>query len=345
MARRMPTLTVEEVKRSPERVTLKTLSRLTGLAATTVSRALGDAPDIGKDTKEMVQRTAREVGYRPNRAGVRLRTGRTNVISLILPSENSVMDHTAQLITSMSGVFRDTQFHMNITPYFADQDPMEPVRYVVETQSADVIVLTQIAQDDPRVRFLLDENFPFVTLGRSKWAHQHSHFDFDNVCFGRLGAETLMGDGWQNIALLSPSPEYAYTHHIIAGATEALTPVGKSITVIPNVVNTDPLDVVEQRVGEFLQANPHIDGVICSSSSSCIATVCAIEALGRQVGVDCGVFSREALPILKKIRPTIRTSTEGVLEAGTFIAEAAMQLIQNPDQPPRQLVEQNMQVS
>ena len=72
---------VRNVTRKP---TLKTISELSGLAVATVSRALNDAPDIGADTKKLVRRIAADIGYVPNRAGVRLRTGRTNVITLVL---------------------------------------------------------------------------------------------------------------------------------------------------------------------------------------------------------------------------------------------------------------------
>ena len=54
-------------------------------AVPTVSRALNDAPDIGEATKRRVQELAEKIGYRPNRAGLRLRTGKTNVIALVLP--------------------------------------------------------------------------------------------------------------------------------------------------------------------------------------------------------------------------------------------------------------------
>jgi LacI family transcriptional regulator len=67
-----------------DRPTLKTIAFLTGLGVTTVSRALKNGPEIGQDTKQRVRLIAQQIGYRPNRAGVRLRTGKTNVISLIL---------------------------------------------------------------------------------------------------------------------------------------------------------------------------------------------------------------------------------------------------------------------
>ena len=58
------------------RPTLKTIAYMTGLGVTTVSRALNDAPDIGQATKERVRLVAKQIGYRPNRAGVRLRPAR-----------------------------------------------------------------------------------------------------------------------------------------------------------------------------------------------------------------------------------------------------------------------------
>jgi LacI family transcriptional regulator len=69
----------------------------------TVSRALGDAPDLRADTKARVARVAAELGYVPNRAGLRLRTGRTQVISLVMSAEHDMMNNTARLISSLAG--------------------------------------------------------------------------------------------------------------------------------------------------------------------------------------------------------------------------------------------------
>ena len=156
-----------------EKPTLKTIARISGLAVPTVSRALNDAPDIKDQTKALVRRIAREVGYVPNRAGVRLRTGRTNVISLVLAAESEVMNHNAKLIAAVAGELRGTPFHLNITPFFRRDDVMQPIRYVVETRSADAVIFNQTTPDDPRIAYLMERGFPFATHGRSKWADQH----------------------------------------------------------------------------------------------------------------------------------------------------------------------------
>ena len=90
------------------RPTLKTIAAATGLAIATVSRALKDAPDIGEETKRRVRETAEQLGYRPNRAGVRLRTGKTNVIALVLSTETDIMNHTSRLIYSIAAALRGT---------------------------------------------------------------------------------------------------------------------------------------------------------------------------------------------------------------------------------------------
>ena len=104
-----------------ERPTLKTIAFMTGLGVTTVSRALKDAPEIGAETRRRVQLVARQVGYRPNRAGVRLRTGKTNVISLVLNTEQQIMSFVSDIIYGISEVIADTPYHLIVTPYSRSQ--------------------------------------------------------------------------------------------------------------------------------------------------------------------------------------------------------------------------------
>ena len=177
------------------RPTLKTIAKLSGLAIPTVSRALNDAPDIGDATKARVREIAREIGYRPNRAGLRLRTGKTNVIALILSTQHDMMNHTARLITSIAAATRNTPYHMIVTPYFPDQDPMDPVRYVTETRSADGLILNQTQPEDPRVAHLMNIGFPFATHGRTNWADRHAYFDFHNGTFGEISVRRLASAG------------------------------------------------------------------------------------------------------------------------------------------------------
>jgi len=47
-------------------VTIKDIAKSTGKSITTVSRALHDYDDVSDSPKELVRRTAEEMGYTPN---------------------------------------------------------------------------------------------------------------------------------------------------------------------------------------------------------------------------------------------------------------------------------------
>lgn len=208
------------------RPTLKTIAFMTGLGVTTVSRALKDAPDIGVETKKRVQLVARQVGYRPNRAGVRLRTGKTNVISLILNTDEQLLSFISDIIYGISESLAGTPYHLILTPYSGKDDPMEPIRYVVETQSADGVIISQIEPNDPRVRYLSEHRFPFATHGRTQGGIAHPWHDFDNAAFARLAVEALAARGRGRLALLAPPPGLAYHLHTREGFGEALAAAG-----------------------------------------------------------------------------------------------------------------------
>ena len=186
-----------------ERPTLKTIAFLTGLGVTTVSRALKDGPEIGEETRQRVKLIAQQIGYRPNRAGVRLRTGKTNVISLILNVQDEGYGFLSAFIYGISQGLADTNYHLIITPYSL-ADPMEPVRYIVETKSADGIIISRTEANDPRVRYMQAHGMAFATHGRTEIETPHAFCDYDNAEFAREAIRQLLARGRRKIALLGP---------------------------------------------------------------------------------------------------------------------------------------------
>ena len=58
-------------------VTIKDVSAKCGLSISTVSKAFNNYADISLETRELVQRTAREIGYYPNAIARTLKTNRS----------------------------------------------------------------------------------------------------------------------------------------------------------------------------------------------------------------------------------------------------------------------------
>lgn len=311
-----------------DRPTLKTIAAETGLAIATVSRALKDASDISEDTKKRVRETAERLGYRPNRAGVRLRTGKTNVIALVLSTEADVMNHTSKLIYSIAEALRGSAYHLVVMPFFGDQDPMDPIRYIVETGSADGVVLNQTQPNDPRVQYLAEHGFPFATHGRTDMGITHPYFDFDNEEYSRLSVRELVKRGRKRLLLIPPPKSHSYAGHMIAGFADEAALCGVGFEVENDIHSDASGSVIEAAVSERMAKHARIDGIVCGSTTAAMAAVAGAENAGLRIGRDFDLVSKEAISFLHRFRREILVVKEDVGHAGTFIAQALMAAIE-----------------
>lgn len=321
---------------SGDKPTLKTISRLSGLAVPTVSRALNDAPDIGFDTKQFIRSIADAIGYVPNRAGVRLRTGRTNVISLVLSTDHDMMNHTARLISSLASELRNTPYHLIVTPFFPDEDILKPIRYIVETKSADALIMNQVRPNDPRVKYLMEHNFPFATHGRSQWCAEHPYVDFDNTAYGDLSIQKLVQNGRKSIAMLAPPLEHNYAREMVLGGTNRAREAGIDFFVIQEITSDEPMVRMQNYLVDLFRKRPDIDGIVCGSTNGTLAAAAAVEADGRTVGKEIDLVGKESVPVLKLFRDKIIVLPENVDSVGQRLAHAAIRAIREPDEKPLQ---------
>jgi LacI family transcriptional regulator len=321
------------------RPTLKTIAAATGLAIATVSRALNDAPDIGEDTKRRVRETAAQLGYRPNRAGVRLRTGKTNVIALVLSTEADVMNHTSRLIYSIANALRGTAYHMVVMPYFPDQDPMDPIRYIVETESADGIILNQTMPDDPRVRYMTDRGFPFAAHGRTDMGIDHPYFDFDNEAFGRVAVRALAQRGRKRLLLIAPPRSHLYARHMTYGFSDEAAMQGLRFEIADRVTSDSGGELVEAALANRFEAPNPPDGLLVGSTTAAMSAIAGAETSGAVLGQDFDVVAKEAIAVLRRFRRDVIIVPEDVGRAGDFLAHALVAAIEKRTLDQRQGLE------
>jgi LacI family transcriptional regulator len=309
------------------RPTLKTIAYMTGLGVTTVSRALHDAPDIGQATKERVRLVAQRIGYRPNRAGVRLRTGKTNVISLILSVETEVLGPTSHLVYGISEYLAGSPFHLIVTPYGKHSDPLDPVRYIVETGSADGVIFSRTEPEDPRVRYLHERGFPFATHGRTDMGIAHPFFDFDNARYGEVAVARLAARGRRRLALLAPPAELTFSRHMTDGFQRAIERHDLIDVPIRAVTTDSSYEDIGAEVGRLMAARRRPDGIVCGSAAAAISAIGAAEAAGFVIGRDFDVAVKESFNMMQKFRGEIEVVHEDFRRAGMGLAEAVVRTI------------------
>ncbi|SMF70065.1 LacI family transcriptional regulator [Neorhizobium sp. CSC1952] len=323
------------------RPTLKTIAYMTGLGITTVSRALKDAPDIGAETKERVRLVANQLGYQPNRAGVRLRTGKTNVIALVLSIDEELMGFTSQMVHGITEVLGGTQYHLVVTPHSFEKDPMVPVRYILDTGSADGVIISRIEPEDARVRLMTERNLPFATHGRTDMGIEHPYHDYDNEAYAYQAVRKLVEKGRRRIAFLSPQSRFSFYIHSRIGFERGLADFGATEVPMGRVTSETPFEETRAYAERLMRSAEPPDGIISISGSATIALVAGLEAAGKRLGVDVDLVSKQSAEFLNWIRPEIYTVNEDVRQAGRELAKAVMaridgvapELLQSISQP------------
>lgn len=163
------------------RVTLKTIAEVTGLSLSTVSLSLRGGTTLKQETRDKVAEAARSLGYVPDRAGVRLRTGKTNVIALVLESAGDSIDFARHMIKGIGQAISGTRYHLSIAPEFDNPGSVETIRYILDNRTADGVIITHTGPRDRRVQLLMDADFPFVSHGRTEFFTPHPYHDFHEI--------------------------------------------------------------------------------------------------------------------------------------------------------------------
>ena len=313
------------------RPTLKTIAELTGLAVATVSRALNDAPDISAATKVQVRKVASKIGYLPDRAGVRLRTGKTNVISLIMDQDDRIPNFARRIIVGISKVLADTNYHLVVTPQFRDESVCTPINYILASMSADGVIFTHTRPLDERIKLLQEHNFPFTTHGRSELNTPHSYHDFDNRAFAYQAALRLVSKGRRNLALLAPPRQFTYHGHTLHGFNQALYETGAQGKVLTEVDLDTPVTELRDFVKTLTTKGPLPDGIVSGSELCTIALIDGLKQVGLDPGTDYDMVSKQTANILDVVSPGIDSLYEDLIFAGEKLAEHLLAQISGTD--------------
>lgn len=301
--------------------TLRTLATATGLAVTTVSRALKGAPDISEATRKRVNEKAISIGYSPDRAAVRLRTGQTRVIAFLLEPHDEMLSFGTRMIAGIMASLRNTGYHLVVMPQFADEEPLHAVRNIVRNRLADGIVFCRTRPDDERARFLTQEGFPFVSHGRTDLSAGHDYVDFDNHAFAHDAVGRLASAGAHRIALIGAPSRYTYHRHMQSGFLAAVATTGLGAETPVDIDISSPADDITDWAATAVMERG-VDGFVCGGEASALAVGRAIAELKGEAGMHIGIVAKQTTPLFDAMSRDFETIFEDLEAAGQALGTA-----------------------
>ena len=323
-----------DLKPRSKKPTLKTIATALGLGVTTVSRALRDDDKISVATRTTVQDMARKLRYHPSRAGLRLRTGKTNVLSLVLDTEEQIGSFLSQIIFGITEALEGTPYHLIVTPYSKHGDPVAPVRHLVESEAVDGIIISRLEPEDRRVEYMIEHGMPFVTHGRTHMGVEHPYVDFDNHAFARIAVACLASLGRKRLALLAPPAGLSFHDHTRQGYDAAIAEHGLVDVPIQGISNDSSIEQIRLAVRNLMLQSPAPDGLINTSGgvSGTGGAILAIQAglkdVGAVIGRDVDIVTKQLFANLPVFGDEFYFVHEDVRETGRALAKALLRSIE-----------------
>lgn len=296
---------VEEAKRA-RRVTINDIAALTGVAASTVSRALSNPGRVNRFTRERIQAAARELNYVPNTQARALTSGRTGTIAVL------VSDVTNPFYF---GIIRGTQQQLKAGGYAQllidteDSAGLEAQILTKMRHSIDGAILAASRLPD-RALVGLAAELPVVAVNRNARGVQSVVIDTPSGI--SQAADHLYSLGHRDIVYVS-GPQSSWANEARWHALRA-------------AANRHDMQV--RRIGPFSAARPSgsgaADALLNTGATGCIAfnDLLAIGMLSRlrergiRVPEDISVVGCDDIFGADFCHPTLTTLTAPIEQAG-----------------------------
>ncbi len=205
-------------------VTIKDVAKKTGVSVTTVSLVLNNKNSrISEKTRQLIEQAAREMNYIPNQSAVSLVTKKTNLIGVVVPSENYY--EYSDFVRSMEYACKNSGYYMNLmlsepSPEALDKQIRDLMRYNVDGIILDPSLLSE--PSDLLTELISSERIPIISIGKVN----NTLLENSISPLHRKGiykaARHLLELGHTSIGLITGPGSLSITDDMIQGYREAL---------------------------------------------------------------------------------------------------------------------------
>ena len=234
----------DSVDKGSKRVTIKDIAQRCGVTANTVSRALRGDTRISK-----VQQMAQEMGYIRNNLAATMRSGRSNLISIIVDDiENP---HYATLVHKMSAFLKENGYNTMTLCTQAKSEEMVNMANLSIANYVDGTLYFPYSDDAHVVRMIQRAGIPLVLVDRAVEGAAVDAVRLDDYQGGVLAAEHLYGAGHRKFAYICGTETNGAQPLRRKGFTDRLAQYGIEVENI-TIIN-------EERIYSYFQKEAFMD--------------------------------------------------------------------------------------
>lgn len=259
---------------SSRKTTIKDIASAAGVSVSLVSFVMNNrAKDDGKgkvyrvsdSTAQKIMEVARELDYKPNNAARSLRSGKTNIIGVI------VSDISNKFFADICRCIEDEAHKRNYTVIFgsSDENPEKLNRIVdaMVSRGVDGLIAVPCEKSEALFARIAEEGIPLVLLDRDIEGIDAHRVLLNNRKAGQMAAESLIQRGCRRIEMISYAMRLSNIQEREAGYRAAMAAHGLGDSVAIHNIRFKNLTANIAKVFDDIIARGEADGIVFATNT------------------------------------------------------------------------------
>ncbi|GIW26170.1 LacI family DNA-binding transcriptional regulator [Meiothermus sp.] len=290
----------------------------------TVSRVLNNPERVNPQTRARVLAVAERLGYRPNPNGKRLRKGRAETIGLVIPSPQGRFADSffLELLAGLGEGLSDVGLDLLVATCPPGAEELACYRRLVEGKRVDGLVVARTRRYDERIAYLLEQNIPFVSHGRSDLiSTPYPYLDVDGRQGFYIATQHLLHLGHRDIAFIGAPHELNFATHRLAGYRQAMAEARAPIR--PEwLLEGDLSEKSGYLLAQILLEPPEFPtAILCANDLMALGVLRALRERGLKGGQEVSVIGYDDIPQAQFSDPPLSTVHQPFRETGKRLVE------------------------
>ncbi len=297
------------------------VAKRAGCAPATVSQVINNPEKVSPDKRKRVEDAMRELGYVSNHAARALRSQRSNMVGVLIPTLDYAL--CARMVGAATAAFSSAGLSTLIATYNYDLDAeIREARQLLE-RGAEALILVG---DNHRavLHDMLDQfGVPFVCTYVSNPRGSHPTVGFDNAAAVARLAQHLVHLGHRNICVLSGlTKDNDRTTERLEGFRSELARHG--IDLSDAMVAESPYSINEGRKACALllaRNTPRPTAIVCGNDILAFGALVECQCRGLKIPQDISVVGFDNLEFSMHANPPLTTIDVPAEEMGVSAAQ------------------------
>jgi LacI family transcriptional regulator len=290
-----------------KRTTIYDIANALDVTVSTVSRALSDFPGISDATKKAVIEMAAKLDYRPNKLASALKSGKTFIIGVIVPS---IQAHFfASIIHSIEDELKDSGY--SIIVYQSSESVGKEIKGVTTLLEAQVDgIMASLAletEDVSHFEEVIKQNKPLILFDRVDERLKVPTVTLNDFKAGFIAATHLIERGYKKIAFVTTSHKIKIFSERLEGYKQALRL--NNLPILEEDIILGGLSIKDGRFGisKLLRNETRPDAIIAGDDFTALGIIKKLKEVGLAppvigvMGFANEVFSPYVTPSLSTV--------------------------------------------